>query len=33
VQQFPNGIYAALARRKIGKLRGAGNDTNAESKN
>jgi hypothetical protein len=21
VQQFPNGIYAALARRKIGKLR------------
>jgi eukaryotic-like serine/threonine-protein kinase len=33
VQQFPNGIYAPLARRKIGKLRGAGDDTNAESKN
>jgi eukaryotic-like serine/threonine-protein kinase len=32
LQQFPNGIYAALARRKMGKLRGAGDDTNAESK-
>src|SRR5687768_2113447 len=33
VQQFPNGIYAALAKRKIGKLRGAAEDeTSAEAK-
>ena len=33
VQQFPNGIYAALAKRKIGKLRGASEDeTSAEAK-
>ncbi|HEX2334470.1 MAG TPA: protein kinase [Burkholderiales bacterium] len=32
VQQFPNGIYAALARRKIAKLRGAGDDKNAEAR-
>src|SRR5688572_4906467 len=33
VQQFPNGIYAALAKRKIGKLRGAAEEeTSAEAK-
>ncbi len=34
VQQFPTGIYAALAKRKIAKLRGAATDdeTSAESK-
>jgi eukaryotic-like serine/threonine-protein kinase len=33
VQQFPNGIYAALAKRKIAKLRGASEDeTSAEAK-
>jgi serine/threonine-protein kinase len=32
LQQFPNGIYAPLARRKIAKLRGAADDTNTESK-
>jgi len=33
VQQFPTGIYAALAKRKIGKLRGAAPDeTSAEAK-
>ncbi len=33
VQQFPNGIYAALAKRKIAKLRGAADDeTSAEAK-
>jgi serine/threonine-protein kinase len=32
VQQFPNGIYAALAKRKIAKLRGAVDETSAESK-
>ena len=32
VQQFPNGIYAALARRKITKLRGSGEETSAEAK-
>src|SRR5688500_17128943 len=34
VQQFPTGIYAALAKRKIGKLRGAAteDETSAESK-
>jgi len=33
VQQFPNGIYAALAKRKISKLRGASEDeTSAEAK-
>ena len=34
VQQFPSGIYAALAKRKIAKLRGAAADeTSAEAKN
>ena len=33
VQQFPTGIYAALAKRKIAKLRGAtGEDTSAEAR-
>jgi serine/threonine-protein kinase len=33
VQQFPTGIYAALAKRKIAKLRGAApDDTSAEAK-
>src|SRR5688572_7816115 len=33
VQQFPNGIYAALAKRKIAKLRGAApEETSAEAK-
>jgi len=32
VQQFPTGIYAALAKRKIGKLRGAGDEIGAEAK-
>jgi serine/threonine-protein kinase len=32
LQQFPNGIYAPLARRKIAKLRGAADDTHTESK-
>src|SRR6185436_12492443 len=33
VQQFPNGIYAALAKRKISKLRGSTEDeTSAEAK-
>jgi serine/threonine-protein kinase len=33
VQQFPSGIYAALAKRKIAKLRGAApDDTSAEAK-
>src|SRR5688572_17256152 len=33
VQQFPNGIYAALAKRKIGKLRGAAEEeTSIEAK-
>ena len=33
VQQFPTGIYAALAKRKIGKLRGAApEETTAEAK-
>jgi len=33
VQQFPNGIYAALAKRKIAKLRGAApEETTAEAK-
>jgi serine/threonine protein kinase len=29
IQQFPSGIYAALAKRKIGKLRGVATDDNA----
>jgi tRNA A-37 threonylcarbamoyl transferase component Bud32 len=32
VQQFPDGIYAALAGRKIAKLRGAGDDKNAAAR-
>src|SRR4030095_4313085 len=33
VQQFPNGIYAALAKRKIAKLRGAAREKpSAEAK-
>src|SRR5689334_22302168 len=32
IQQFPNGIYAALAKRKIAKLRGTADETSAEAK-
>ncbi len=32
VQQFPKGIYAALAKRKIAKLRGAADESNAEAR-
>ena len=32
IQQFPSGIYSALAKRKIAKLRGTADETSAEAK-
>jgi serine/threonine-protein kinase len=32
IQQFPSGIYTALAKRKIAKLRGTADETSAEAK-